>query len=110
MADIKTQLIGIMEDNHVGERNRERLDTDAAADAIIAALPSMVKPLEWDEFDYGEKMVSKCGTFVVTKNWDDGWTLRSSSVPEVWCPDWLAAVMVAQAYQTSRTMSAIGLK
>ena len=39
--NMKDKIAGIIEDNHVGELNRERVDLDSAADAIIiiTALP-----------------------------------------------------------------------
>jgi hypothetical protein len=46
---MRDQIISIIEDNNVGELNRERVDIDAAADAILAALPSMTAPLVWRE-------------------------------------------------------------
>jgi chromosome segregation ATPase len=35
---MRDRIISIIEDNNVGELNRERVDMDAAADAILAAL------------------------------------------------------------------------
>jgi hypothetical protein len=47
--NLKDKIAGIIEDNHVGELNRERVDLDAAADAIIAALPDMIPDLVWTQ-------------------------------------------------------------
>lgn len=44
MSDMKEKLVGII-NNHC--HDNYYTDPDGAAEAIIAALPDMVKPLEW---------------------------------------------------------------
>ena len=47
MTTLRNQVVSALEDNHVGEMNRERLDIDAAADAILTLIPGSIKPLLW---------------------------------------------------------------
>lgn len=74
--------------------------------SAVAALPGLVKPLEWHTYSYGESAISKCGVFRITKNWDDGWTIKS---PRLWCPTLEAAKAVAQAHHVAQVMAAFGI-
>lgn len=62
MSDMRETLMGIIA--------RDVMDVEASADAIIDALPDMVKPLEWDGpncgiWDAGKRFNGDCVAYTV---------------------------------------------
>jgi hypothetical protein len=83
MNDMRNQIVSALEDNHVGEMNRERLDIDAAADAILTLIPGSIKPLLWYRLNStGDRNVHEAkGLLARYTAWPDGrWRLYGHNV------------------------------
>jgi len=66
---MRDQLIAIL------DRDRKWPDAPEAADAILAALPAMIAPLEWHSTTKGQVSEGKLHYFEIYENSAGTWTL-----------------------------------
>ena len=109
MSELRDTLMGIIA--------REVMDAEATADAIIAAMPDMVRPLKWSQWGNEWDANSIFGTFTVKIDGHSGYYLFKA---ESKCADHLSQDMdrstpsdsMAQAQRIvqQKVLSAIGVQ
>ncbi|MBO9430570.1 hypothetical protein [Sulfitobacter sp. R18_1] len=94
----------------VQDQNRPILDGERAiADAIIAALPGLVKLLEWEKsWAWGLDLWTSEG-FEISHSKDQGWWVKGGGTTAFSPQSLEAAKAAAQAHYTAQIMAAFGI-
>ena len=119
MTDLREKLADLM-DKTLGEMAKaEARYSDVPgilADAIIAALPGMVKPLEWksQKYTYPKQIGHHAAPYSIYENPKNGVCVITSGSPYFFGPehtsDVEAAKAIANAHHRAAIMAALGVE